>query len=53
MPVENVNVLFKPQHFFTTNPSLDVPGTKDPASIPAFPANQDTATHGEHQHCCS
>jgi len=36
MPVEHVNVLFKPTSFFTKNPSMDVPGTKDVYSTPAF-----------------
>ncbi|KAN0100146.1 Copper amine oxidase, enzyme domain containing protein [Tylopilus felleus] len=36
MPVEHVSVLFKPTSFFTKNPSMDVPGTKDVHSTPAF-----------------
>jgi primary-amine oxidase len=36
MPVEHVNLLFKPNNFFTKNPSMDVPGTNDPLSKPAF-----------------
>jgi len=36
MPVENVSVLFKPNSFFDKNPSMDVPGTKDAYSTPAF-----------------
>ncbi|KAI5998119.1 copper amine oxidase [Pisolithus albus] len=36
MPVEHVSVLFKPSSFFTNNPSMDVPGTKDSESQPAF-----------------
>lgn len=36
MPVEHVNVLFKPSSFFIQNPALDVPGTQDPQSRPAF-----------------
>ena len=36
MPVEHVNVLFKPNSFFDKNPSMDVPGTKDAYSTPAF-----------------
>ncbi|KAF8131567.1 copper amine oxidase [Boletus edulis] len=37
MPVEHVSVLFKPTSFFSKNPSMDVPGTKDVYSTPAFP----------------
>ncbi|KAI0338746.1 hypothetical protein BDW22DRAFT_1362449 [Trametopsis cervina] len=37
MPMENVNVLFRPVHFFTENPSMDVPGANDSCSGPAFP----------------
>ncbi|KAF8131564.1 hypothetical protein EV363DRAFT_1330389 [Boletus edulis] len=29
MPVKHASVLFKPTRFFTKNPSMDVPGTKD------------------------
>lgn len=36
MPVEHVSVLFKPSSFFTNNPSMDVPGTKDSQSQSAF-----------------
>jgi primary-amine oxidase len=43
MPVEHLNIVFKPFNFFTKNPSMDVPGTKDVHSKPAFsnghPAN--------------
>ena len=37
MPVEHLNVTFKPNSFFRTNPSMDVPGTFDLHSRPAFP----------------
>ncbi|KAA1470912.1 peroxisomal copper amine oxidase [Dentipellis sp. KUC8613] len=36
MPVEHLRVTFKPSSFFTANPSMDVPGGKDPKSVPAF-----------------
>lgn len=37
MPVEHVSVTFKPNSFFKVNPSMDVPGSKDSLSVPAFP----------------
>ncbi|KAH7915737.1 copper amine oxidase [Hygrophoropsis aurantiaca] len=46
MPVEHVNVLFKPNNFFTKNPSMDVPGTKDPHSKPAFANGTSNGTNG-------
>ncbi|KIO07028.1 hypothetical protein M404DRAFT_14957 [Pisolithus tinctorius Marx 270] len=56
MPVEHLSVLFKPSSFFTNNPSMDVPGTKDRQSRPAF----DTVnTNGQHTNaangtaCCA
>lgn len=36
MPVEHLSVSFKPTSFFKSNPSMDVPGTRDPLSTPAF-----------------
>ncbi|KAG8219327.1 copper amine oxidase [Butyriboletus roseoflavus] len=36
MPVEHLSVLFKPTNFFSKNPSMDVPGTKDVHSTRAF-----------------
>ncbi|KAK0466066.1 copper amine oxidase [Desarmillaria tabescens] len=36
MPVEHLSVTLKPQSFFTMNPSMDVPGTRDPKSVAAF-----------------
>ncbi|KAJ6590020.1 copper amine oxidase [Mycena vulgaris] len=36
MPVEHLNIFFKPQSFFGNNPSMDVPGVRDPHSVPAF-----------------
>lgn len=42
MPVERVTLSFKPQSFFKTNPSMDVPGAKDSKSKPAF----------ENEACC-
>lgn len=32
MPVDNVNMFFKPNSFFDKNPSMDVPGTNDQKS---------------------
>ncbi|KAI6010950.1 copper amine oxidase [Pisolithus orientalis] len=56
MPVEHINVLFKPSSFFTKNPSMDVPGTNDLQSQPAFDTN---GTDGHHSNgtsgtaCCA
>jgi len=36
MPVEHLNITFKPVSFFAVNPSMDVPGIRDPHSVPAF-----------------
>ncbi|KAJ6491696.1 copper amine oxidase [Mycena vitilis] len=36
MPVEHLNITFKPVSFFEVNPSMDVPGLRDPHSLPAF-----------------
>ncbi|KAI0795895.1 peroxisomal copper amine oxidase [Abortiporus biennis] len=36
MPSEHLRVTFKPFHFFTANPSLDVPPANDNHSVPAF-----------------
>lgn len=36
MPVETLHLTFKPNSFFKVNPSMDVPGVKDPLSKPAF-----------------
>lgn len=33
MPVENLKVSFRPQSFFTFNPSMDVPEAKDAKSV--------------------
>ncbi|KAJ3488074.1 hypothetical protein NLJ89_g11653 [Agrocybe chaxingu] len=46
MPVEHLTVSFKPNSFFKANPSMDVPGTKDPLSVNAFGPN------AEGQACC-
>ncbi|KAI5116906.1 hypothetical protein M0805_000801 [Coniferiporia weirii] len=37
MPVEHLNVYFKPQNFFRASPALDVPRADDLKSSPAFP----------------
>ncbi|KAJ7104589.1 copper amine oxidase [Mycena crocata] len=36
MPVEHLNIVLKPSSFFAVNPSMDVPGVRDPHSVPAF-----------------
>lgn len=55
MPVEHVNIIFKPNNFFAVNPSMDVPGTKDSYSRPAFP--NAPATNGANgdgsRSCCA
>ncbi|KAI6112945.1 copper amine oxidase [Pisolithus sp. B1] len=45
MPVEHVGVLFKPSSFFTSNPSMDVPGIKDSQSRPVFNTNNANGQH--------
>jgi len=45
MPVEHLSVTFKPTSFFKLNPSMDVPGTADPQSVPAFPNGSATNGH--------
>jgi primary-amine oxidase len=47
MPMENINILFRPVHFFTENPAMDVPGANDTHSGPAFPNSNGAAA------CCS
>ena len=37
MPMEHLNVIFRPVHFFTQSPCMDVPGANDTRSVPAFP----------------
>ncbi|KAK0460880.1 copper amine oxidase [Armillaria novae-zelandiae] len=49
MPVEHLNITLKPQSFFTMNPSMDVPGTRDPKSVAAF--SQDAAPSHGHAGC--
>jgi len=55
MPVEHLNIIFKPNNFFAVNPSMDVPGTKDSNSRPAFPSAP--ATNGANgdgsRSCCA
>jgi len=46
MPVEMLRVSFKPFHFFTANPSMDVPGASDSQSKAAF-------SNGGAAACCS
>ncbi|KAH6917114.1 peroxisomal copper amine oxidase [Coprinopsis sp. MPI-PUGE-AT-0042] len=48
MPVEHLNVIFKPTSFFKANPSMDVPGSKDNLSKAAFGPGG-----GRSQNCCS
>lgn len=49
MPVEHLNVTFKPNSFFKSNPSMDVPGTKDALSVPAFTKDQEGSAPSS---CC-
>ncbi|KAF9567748.1 peroxisomal copper amine oxidase [Agrocybe pediades] len=51
MPVEHLTVSFKPNSFFKANPSMDVPGSKDPLSVAAF-SNKSGANNDESQTCC-
>ncbi|KAL1761840.1 copper amine oxidase [Schizophyllum commune] len=44
MPVDHLNVTFKPQSFFAKNPSMDVPAAKDTHSVSAF-SNGNVACH--------
>ncbi|KAF8910178.1 peroxisomal copper amine oxidase [Gymnopilus junonius] len=48
MPVEHLTVAFKPNSFFKANPSMDVPGTRDPRSVPAFSDNATATTSSNH-----
>ncbi|OBZ73100.1 Peroxisomal primary amine oxidase [Grifola frondosa] len=43
MPVEHLRILFRPSHFFTVNPSMDVPGANDARSVPAFSSNSSSS----------
>ncbi|KDR85777.1 hypothetical protein GALMADRAFT_386616 [Galerina marginata CBS 339.88] len=49
MPVEHLTVSFKPNSFFKANPSMDVPGSNDPLSVPAF--NDNTTANGNAAGC--
>ncbi|KAJ7572011.1 copper amine oxidase [Mycena floridula] len=49
MPVEHLSVTFKPQSFFEKNPSMDVPGTRDPHSVAAF--GGESISEGSHVSC--
>ena len=49
MPNEHLNLLFRPVHFFTQSPCMDVPGANDKCSVPAFP-NESNSTQGQ-SHC--
>ncbi|KAK0479798.1 copper amine oxidase [Armillaria novae-zelandiae] len=49
MPVEHLNITLKPQSFFTMNPSMDIPGTRDPKSVAAF--SQEAAPSHGHAGC--
>ena len=48
MPVEHLNVFFKPQHFFRANPALDVPAADDKKSCAAFGAQSESR-----KSCCA
>lgn len=53
MPVDHIRLTLKPNSFFSANPSLDVPGTKDEKSVPAFGAGS-SYTQGERNlNCCA
>ncbi|KAJ7625545.1 copper amine oxidase [Roridomyces roridus] len=45
MPVEHLSVTLKPQSFFATNPSMDVPGVQDKHSVPASFSSEATSCH--------
>jgi len=45
MPAETVRVMLKPVHFFSRNPGLDIPSTKDQKSVAAH-ANGHAAANG-------
>ncbi|KAK0473120.1 copper amine oxidase [Armillaria novae-zelandiae] len=49
IPVEHLNITLKPQSFFTMNPSMDVPETRDPKSVSAF--SQEAAPSHAHAGC--
>ncbi|SJL15663.1 related to peroxisomal amine oxidase (copper-containing) [Armillaria ostoyae] len=49
MPVEHLSITLKPQSFFTMNPSMDVPGTRDPRSVAAF--SQDSSNNESQSNC--
>ena len=44
MPMEHLNLLFRPVNFFKQSPAMDIPAANDQRSVPAF-ANGDS--------CCS
>ncbi|KAH0591411.1 hypothetical protein H2248_001488 [Termitomyces sp. 'cryptogamus'] len=52
MPVEHLSVTLKPNSFFKANPSMDVPGTHDLKSVPAFRVNDATNGYSDETQCC-
>lgn len=48
-----MSILFKPNSFFKANPSMDVPGTKDTHSVPAFPNGPNGANGADGASCCA
>ncbi|KAI0272227.1 copper amine oxidase [Russula aff. rugulosa BPL654] len=50
MPVDHIRLTLKPNSFFSTNPSLDVPGVKDEKSVPAFGI---VGSHAQGENCCA
>ncbi|KAG6887954.1 hypothetical protein C0992_010057 [Termitomyces sp. T32_za158] len=52
MPVEHLSVTLKPNSFFKANPSMDVPGTYDLKSVPAFSTNGATNGTSNGAQCC-
>ncbi|EPQ53081.1 hypothetical protein GLOTRDRAFT_122375 [Gloeophyllum trabeum ATCC 11539] len=53
MPVDHLRVAFKPHNFFKYNPSMDVPGGKDPRSVSAFKDTNGNLPGYSVQSCCS
>ncbi|TFK26740.1 peroxisomal copper amine oxidase [Coprinopsis marcescibilis] len=51
MPVEHINLTFKPVSFFKVNPSMDVPVSNDSKSVPAFGSSQSPSDTGSEKYC--
>ncbi|KAF7350979.1 Amine oxidase [Mycena sanguinolenta] len=50
MPVENLNITFKPVSFFAVNPSMDVPGIQDSHSAPALASTEGSSEAPQNCH---